>query len=138
MGPQGMYELGEAIIQNLKYLTVRLNEIEGVRANPFGGSNFQEVLVDFSETRKSVADVNKKLLEYGIFGGKDVSREFPWLGACGLYCVSELTTQAEMDALADALRRIVTEECDADRQAGKRDAAGSEPQAAKEVQAWDM
>ena len=124
MGPQGMYELGEAIIQNLKYLTVRLNEIEGVRANPFGGSNFQEVLVDFSETGKSVADINKKLLEYGIFGGKDVSREFPWLGACGLYCVSELTTQAQMDALIDVIRQIA---------AGKSDVSDKDSQVSKEV-----
>ena len=129
MGPQGMYELGEAIIQNLKYLTVRLNEIEGVRANPFGGSNFQEVLVDFSETGKSVADIHKKLLEYGIFGGKDVSREFPWLGACGLYCVSELTTQAQMDALIDVIRQIA---------AGKSDVSDKDSQVSKEVQAWDM
>ncbi len=133
MGPQGMYELGETIIQNLKYLTVRLNGIEGVRANPLGGSNFQEVLVDFSATGKSVTEINKALLECRIFGGKDVSGEFPWLGQCALYCVSELTTQDEMDALADALRRIVTEERDVDLQAGKRDAADSEPQAAKEV-----
>ena len=44
-----------------------------------------------------------------IFGGKDVSREFPWLGQCGLYCVSELTSQAEMDALLNALRKIIGE-----------------------------
>lgn len=109
MGPRGMYELGETIIQNLKYLEMRLGEIEGVKANPFGRSNFQEVLVDFSGTGKSVADINKALLEYGIFGGKDVSREFPWLGQCGLYCVSELTSQAEMDALLNALRKIIGE-----------------------------
>ncbi len=106
MGPQGMYELGETIIQNLQYLTVRLNEIEGVRANPFGGSNFQEVLVDFGETGKSAAQVNKELLGYGIFGGKDVSGDFPWAGQCALYCVSELTSQAEMDALVDAVSQI--------------------------------
>lgn len=107
MGPQGMYELGETIIQNLRYLTVKLDEIEGVRANPFGGSNFQEVLVDFTGTGKSAAEVNRALLEYGIFGGKDVSREFPWLGQCALYCVSELTTKAQMDALAEAVRDIL-------------------------------
>lgn len=109
MGPQGMYELGGTIIQNLKYLSVKLNEIEGVRANPFGGANFQEVLVDFSSTGKSVGQINRELLAFGIFGGKDMSREFPQLGQCALYCVSEITTQEEMDALADALKQIVKE-----------------------------
>lgn len=107
MGPQGMYELGETILQNLQYLTVRLNEIEGVKANPYGRSNFQEVLVDFSASGKTVSEINRALLEYQIFGGKDVSREFPWLKQSALYCVSELTTQEEMDALADALEEIL-------------------------------
>lgn len=110
MGPQGMYELGETILQNLNYLTVRLNEIEGVRANPFGGNNFQEVLVDFSEFGKTAAQVNRELLDWGIFGGKDMSGEFPWLGQCALYCVSELTTQAEMDRLAEALAQIAAKD----------------------------
>ena len=42
--------------------------------------------------------------------GKDISREFPELGQCALYCVSELTAQEEMDALADALEEIIGQE----------------------------
>lgn len=110
MGPQGMYELGETILQNLRYLTVRLDAIEGVKANPFGRSNFQEVLVDFRASGKTVAEINQALLKYQIFGGKDISREFPELGQCALYCVSELTAQEEMDALADALEEILGQE----------------------------
>ena len=104
-----MYELGETIIRNLKYLIVRLNQIEGVRANPFGRYNFQEVLVDFNDSGKCAADINKALLSCRIFGGKDLSREFPQLGQCALYCVSELTTQAEMDKLVNAIAHIVKE-----------------------------
>ncbi len=110
MGPQGMYELGETILQNLRYLTVRLDAIEGVKANPFGRSNFQEVLVDFRASGKTVAQINQALLKYQIFGGKDMSGEFPELGQCALYCVSELTAQEEMDALADALEEILGQE----------------------------
>lgn len=109
MGPQGMYELGETIVQNLQYLIRRLDEIEGVKANPFGGSNFQEVLVDFNASGKRVADINTALLKHRIFGGKDLSREFPELGQCALYCVSELTSQDEMDRLVSAVARIVKE-----------------------------
>lgn len=109
MGPQGMYELGETIVQNIQYLTVRLNEIEGVRANPFGQSNFQEVIVDFNASGKSAAEINAELLKHRIFGGKDLSREFPKLGQCALYCVSELTSQTDMDALVSAVSQIVKE-----------------------------
>lgn len=109
MGPQGMYELGETIMLNLQYLIRRLNEIEGVKANPFGGSNFQEVIVDFNASGKSAAEVNAALLKNKIFGGKDLSREFPELGQCALYCVSELTSQAEMDELVSAVSQIVKE-----------------------------
>lgn len=115
MGPQGMYELGETIACNLQYLIVRLNEIEGVKANPFGRYNFQEVLVDFNASGKTVSEINTALLKHRIFGGKDISREFPQFGQCALYCVSELTTQAEMDELAALVEQIV-----------------------KEGQAWDM
>ena len=107
MGPQGMYELGETIMQNLQYLIIRLNEIDGIKANPFGRSNFQEVLVDFNNSGKTVAEINRVLLERRIFGGKDLSKEFPQMGQCGLYCVSELTTQEEMDALVEALKEVV-------------------------------
>lgn len=107
MGPQGMYELGETILLNLNYLTLRLNELKGVKANPFGRSNFQEVLVDFNDSGKTAGEINRALLERRIFGGKDLSREFPGLGQCALYCVSELTTQGEMDALVDALGQIL-------------------------------
>ncbi len=107
MGPQGMYELGETILLNLNYLTLRLNELKGVKANPFGRSNFQEVLVDFNDSGKTAGEINGALLEHRIFGGKDLSREFPGLGQCALYCVSELTTQGEMDALVDALGQIL-------------------------------
>ncbi len=109
MGPQGMYELGETIVQNLQYLIRRLDEIEGVKANPFGGSNFQEVVVDFNASGKRVADINAALLKHRIFGGKDLSREFTELGQCALYCVSELTSQDEMDKLVSAVARILKE-----------------------------
>ena len=39
----------------------------------------------------------------GIFGGKDLSRDFPELGQSALYCVTEVHTQADVDRLADAL-----------------------------------
>lgn len=106
MGPQGMYELGETIVQNAKYAIERLSGIKGIQANVFGGANFQEFVVNFDETGKTVEEINKALLEKKIFGGKDLSRDFENLGQSALYCVSELTTEEEIEQLAQALAEI--------------------------------
>lgn len=110
MGPQGMYELGEAILQNARYLEAELNKIPGVKANKFGAVNFQEFVVDFSGSGKTVKEINEKLLEKKIFGGHDLTGDFPRLSQCALYCVSELTTEEEIGQLTAALREILGEE----------------------------
>lgn len=107
LGPQGMRELGETIIQRCNYASKVLSAIPGIKANVFGGANFQEFVVNFDESGKTVAEINKALLEYKIFGGKDLSGFFPELGQSALYCVTETTTAAEIDHLAEALKKIV-------------------------------
>ena len=55
---------------------------------------------------RTVAEVNKALLGYQIFGGKDVSSEFPELGQSALYCVTEYYDQADIDALVSAVKEV--------------------------------
>jgi hypothetical protein len=38
----------------------------------FSGATFEEFVADFSATGKSVAEINKKLLDKGILGGFDL------------------------------------------------------------------
>ncbi len=106
MGPKGMYELGESIVQKTKYAILELSEVQGLKGNLFGGANFQEFVVNFDETGKSVAEINGALLEKGIFGGKDLSGDFPQLGQSALYCISELTSEEDVQALKSALAEI--------------------------------
>lgn len=106
MGPQGMRELGEAILQKCNYAIDKLSRIPGLKANFLGGANFQEFVVNFDGCGKSVAEINKELLQEKIFGGKDLSLEFPQLGQSALYCVTEITSQMQIDRLADSLARI--------------------------------
>jgi glycine dehydrogenase subunit 1 len=54
-----------------------------------------------------VAEINKALLERGIFGGKDLSQEFPELGQSALYCVTEIHTQADIDRLAQTVQEVI-------------------------------
>ncbi len=107
MGPQGMYDLGKMIVQNLAYLCYKLNLVLGVNVKVFNKPSFQEVLVNFDETGMTVAEINHALLKHRIFGGKDMSQAFPELGQTALYCVSELTTVKEIDKLAVMLQRIL-------------------------------
>ena len=63
--------------------------------------------MNFDGTGRTVGKINKALLEHDIFGGRDLSRDFPELGQSALYCVTEIHTQADLDRLAAALRQIV-------------------------------
>jgi glycine dehydrogenase subunit 1 len=107
MGPQGMAELGQGIMARARYAMMRLGEIEGVRAPAFRSPHFQEFVVNLDGAGRTVAEVNKALLAREMFGGKDLSREFPELGQSALYCVSEVHTKADIDRLADTLREVV-------------------------------
>lgn len=106
MGPHGMREVGETIIRQARYAADRMAELEGVRIR-FQASAFKEFVVDFNGTGRMVSDINKRLLEYGIFGGKDLSGEFPDWGQCALYCVTEIHTKEDIDALAAALKAVL-------------------------------
>jgi glycine dehydrogenase subunit 1 len=106
LGPEGFREVGEAIRARATYAARRLAELPGVRlahSAPF----FKEFVVDFSGTGKTVAEINKDLLDRGIFGGKDLSGELPAFGQSALYCVTEIHAREDLDRLADALREVV-------------------------------
>ncbi len=107
MGPLGMLEIGEGIMQRSAYLAKKLDSLEGVRAPSFSAPFFKEFVVSFDGTGKTVADINKALLEHKIFGGKDLSTWFPGLGQSALYCVTEVHTKGDLDALVDALKEVL-------------------------------
>ncbi len=109
MGPEGMRELGRTIMQRSQYTMRKLSEIDGVEAPLFESPHFKEFVVDFNKSGMRVKDINKALLKYNIFGGKDLSAEFSELENCALYCVTEIHTKEDIDyfvhALADCLHR---------------------------------
>ncbi|HUU79767.1 MAG TPA: aminomethyl-transferring glycine dehydrogenase subunit GcvPA [candidate division Zixibacteria bacterium] len=108
VGPQGMQELGQLILQKSQYAMKKISEIKGVKI-PFQTSpHFKEFIVDFSSTGKTVKEVNKALLKKGIFGGKDVSSEFPELGNCAVYCITEIHTMEDINQLVQALKECLS------------------------------
>lgn len=106
MGPQGMAEVGTTIMQNAQYAAKQIAEIPGVNVK-FSAPFFKEFVINYDMTGKSVAEINKKLLEYKIFGGLDLSINFPELGQSALFCVTEVITKDEIEKLVNALSRIV-------------------------------
>jgi glycine dehydrogenase subunit 1 len=106
MGPEGFAEVGRLILARSHYAARRLGEIDGLRIL-FPDGFFKEFVVDFGGSGKTVAEVNSGLLERGIFGGKDLSRDLPELGQSALYCVTEVHTQADLDRLATTVAEVV-------------------------------
>jgi glycine dehydrogenase subunit 1 len=106
MGPQGMFEIGESIMQRSRYAMQKIGQIPGVRVLFSGSHHFKEFVVNFDGSGKSVGEVNQPLLGRGVFGGKDLSGEFPELGESALYCVTEVHSQADIDRLVETLKEV--------------------------------
>ena len=106
MGPQGFKAIGETIIQKSHYAINLLSKIKGI--NIFFAPNiFKEFVVNFDNAGKSVKDVNRALLEYNIFGGKDISQEFPKLRNSALYCVTEIHSREDIEKLSNVLKEVL-------------------------------
>jgi glycine dehydrogenase subunit 1 len=85
----------------------RIRAIQGIRI-PFAGTpHFQEFVVNFDDSGRQVVEVNRGLLAKGIFGGKDLSQEFPALGQSSLYCITEGHTQQDIDRLVAGLTEVL-------------------------------
>jgi glycine dehydrogenase subunit 1 len=106
MGPRGMEDLGKNILYRSHYAKTKLAQIPGISL-PLSGATFREFVVDMNATGRTVADIHKKLLEKRIFGGKDLSKEFPQFGQSALYCVTEVHDQAAIDRLCGALTESI-------------------------------
>ena len=107
MGPQGFRELGETCIARSHYAARRLSQLPGV-AVKLSPAFFKEFVVNFDGAGKTVAEINKGLLEHAIFGGKDLSHEFPELGQSALFCVTEYHSEANIVELAGALKEVLS------------------------------
>lgn len=106
LGPQGFREVGELIMARSGAAAARLSAIDGVSVTWPDGF-FREFVVNFDGTGKAVDAINAALRERGIYGGLDLSRDFPDLGQCALYCVTETHSEADIDRLARAVEEAI-------------------------------
>jgi glycine dehydrogenase subunit 1 len=100
MGPDGMREIGTGIMQRALYAATMIDQVPGLAVPALRGSFFKEFVVDVSGSGKSVAEINKSLLDRGILGGSAIDER------SALYCVTEMHTKADIDRLVDALQEV--------------------------------
>ena len=101
-----MTEVGQAILQRTRYAMDTINLVEGIDVLFSSTPHFREFVVNFDRSGKSVTQINEALLARGIFGGKDLSTDFPELGQSALYCVTEIHSQVDIDYLVDSLAEV--------------------------------
>ena len=104
-GRQGLRELAEQNLAKADFL--RKSLLEGGAKSMFDGTpRFHEFVLDAGA---SVAEVNAEMLEKGIIGGLALSKWYPELGEnAALWCATELTTRAQIEAAAAVLAGIST------------------------------
>lgn len=106
MGPEGLRQIGETIIQKSHYAAQTLSKIDNLEII-FSPNFFKEFVVNFDETGKKVDEINKKLLTKKIIGGKNIANEFPNFGNSALYCITEMHSKKDIDRLAAALEEVL-------------------------------
>ena len=106
LGPTGLRKLAELCYHKAHYAAARIAELEGyqvIQDKPF----IKEFIV---RCPAPVKDINSYLLnEWGIIGGYDLGRDYPYLENHMLLCVTEVISRGEIDALVDALAESAKE-----------------------------
>ena len=107
LGPEGFREGGTLIVSRARYAATLLSDVPGIKI-VWPGTSFKEFVVNFDDTGRTVTQINDALRARGIFGGKDISAEDNGLGQSALYCVTEIHTAADIRALANTLKEVLT------------------------------
>lgn len=99
MGKQGMQDVANLNLQKAHYAyrqLLNVSRVEPLFEQPF----FNEFAVKLP---RSVKELQKVLLEKGILGGYDLSKDYPELGDAVLLAVTEVRTKAEIDELVSTV-----------------------------------
>lgn len=105
LGKDGLRKLGKILLSMSNYTIKEMSKIEGLRVPYFKASHFKEFTVNFGDLK--VEEVNNKLLNQNIMGGKDLEREFFELGNTALYSITECHTKDQIDTLIDCISNLI-------------------------------
>jgi len=105
LGKQGLRELAEQNLAKAQFALAELEKIPGVK-RALSGPVFNEFVIRLP---RSVRLVNAQLLREKIIGPLPLGQFYPELTKCGLVCVTETTPRAEIERLAAAIGRILSQ-----------------------------
>jgi glycine dehydrogenase subunit 1 len=105
LGKQGLRKVAELCYHKAHYTAQKINAIPGfkvVTPDPF----FHEFVVSCPT---EVEEINNHLLDHGILGGYDISKDYPTLQNQMLVAVTEMNSREEIDTLAEVLQEVANE-----------------------------
>ncbi|MFZ5974434.1 MAG: aminomethyl-transferring glycine dehydrogenase subunit GcvPA [Bacillota bacterium] len=102
MGPQGLYEAARLSYNRAHYLRERITALPGFEAL-WPTQFFHEFAV---RVPVDPDDMNKELLKKCIIGGYNLGKVHEKYKDCVLFCVTEMNTRAQMDALVGELEAM--------------------------------
>jgi len=105
LGKEGLKEMAAQNLAKARFALAELEKIPGVR-RAFSGPFFNEFAV---ELPRSVKMVNDALLREKIIGPVPLGSYYPELTKRALFCVTETTPRAEIERMAAALRKILSQ-----------------------------
>lgn len=101
LGPTGFAEIGRLVLARTRLAAETLTAVKGITVVSGSGS-FREVLIDVSATGRSVAAINKALLDrHGIFGGIAIDANHM------LLAVTECHEEADIHRLGQAMTQVL-------------------------------
>ena len=105
---KGLRELAEHNLAKAEYLRGELAKSEGAKVLFEGAPRFHEFVL---ETPASAEEMNAALLENRIIGGLPLAKWYPELGPnASLWCATEVTTRAQIDAVSGAIKAFAVRE----------------------------
>ena len=99
-GKQGMKELAEHNLAKADYAAKTLGSAPGAKLRFSGAPRFHEFVL---ETDEEPTAWSQRLLENKIVGGVELSRWYPELKNCTLWCATEVITREQIDTAARVL-----------------------------------
>ncbi len=99
-GKEGIRELAEHNLAKASYAAQTLSAQPGAKLFFTGAPRFHEFVL---QTEEAPAQWSQRLLDNKIVGGIELSRWYPELRNCTLWCATEIVTRAQIDAAAKTL-----------------------------------
>ncbi len=99
-GKEGIRELAEHNLAKADYAAKTLGSQPGAKLRFKGAPRFHEFVL---QTEEAPAAWSERLLENKIVGGIDLSRWYPELKDCTLWCATEVVTREQIDTAASVL-----------------------------------